>query len=261
VTALLEGAGNIIRSPEPLKYILGGGPFPCYTYSTLRDVLDAKSVSWKYYSPPVHKSTGAVWNAFDAIKAVRYGPEWSTNVTGSNVYFFSDVANGALPAVSWLIPTNDNSDHPGANSDTGPSWVADVVNTIGQSAYWPTTAIVVVWDDWGGFYDHVPPPFFDNAGGLGFRVPMLIISPYARETSSSKPGYVSHTQYEFGSILKFIEDNFGLSRVGSTDVRATSITDCFDFSQQPRAFTTIPSKYSRSYFERQHPSNRPVDTE
>ena len=261
VTSLLIGAGIIVRAPEQLKYSYDGGPFPCFTYSTLRDVLDANSVSWKYYSPPVHGSTGAIWNAFDAIKAVRYGPEWGANVTSSNEVFFNDVAGGTLPAVSWLVPDDKNSDHPGNHSDTGPSWVADVVNTIGQSAYWPTTTVIVVWDDWGGFYEHVRPPFFDNAGGLGFRVPMLVVSPYARKGSPSSGGYISHTQYEFGSILRFIEDSFGLSRIGSTDVRATSIGDCFDFSQQPRKFVPIPAKYSRTYFERQRPSYQPVDTE
>jgi phospholipase C len=260
VTSLLVGAGGIVRAPQHLKYRYDAGPFPCLTYRTLRDVLDAKAVTWKYYSPPVQGSTGAIWNAFDGIKAVRYGPEWNSNITSSPKVFFSDVAHGKLPAVSWLIPDNVNSDHPGDHSDTGPSWVANVVNTIGQSAYWQTTAIVVVWDDWGGFYEHVPPPFFDNAGGLGFRVPMLVVSPYARLGPSSG-GYISHTQYEFGSILRFIEDNFALGRIGSTDLRAASIADCFDFTQKPRKFTSIPSKYSRVYFERQPPSYRAVDTE
>ena len=94
--------------------------------------------------------------------------------------FFTDIRNGTLPAMSWVVPDVLNSDHPGNHSDTGPSWVATLVNAVGQSAYWKTTAVIVVWDDWGGFYDHEPPPFFDNAGGLGFRVPMLVVSPWAR---------------------------------------------------------------------------------
>jgi phospholipase C len=118
-----------------------------------------------------------------------------------------------------------------------------------------------VWDDWGGFYDHVPPPFFDNWGGLGFRVPMLVISPYAREAVPGTPGYVSHTQYEFGSILKFVENVWGLGSLGTTDQRANSIVDSFDFTQPPRSFTAIPSKYSRSYFLHQPYSYKPVDSE
>ena len=141
------------------------------------------------------------------IYPVRYGSEWQTNISSPETNIFSDISNGRLAAMSWVIPDLENSDHPSSGTDTGPSWVASVVNAIGESSYWPTTAIVVVWDDWGGFYDHEPPPFIDNWGGLGFRVPMLILSPYARETSSSQPGYISHTQYEFGSILKFVEEN------------------------------------------------------
>jgi phospholipase C len=243
-----------------LHYRRHRGPFPCMSYATLRDLLDARSISWKYYSPPVREGTGRYWSAFEAIKAVREGPEWKTNVVDTST-FFSDVSYGTLPSVSWIVPDELNSDHPGSNSDTGPSWVAAIVNAIGESAYWNSTAIVIVWDDWGGFYDHEPPPFQDQWGGLGFRVPLLVVSPYAREAHPSQPGYISHTQYEFGSIVKFIEGNWNLGTLGKTDQRATSIIDCFDFAQLPRSFTAIPSKYSHSYFEHQRPSYRPVDSE
>jgi phospholipase C len=245
------------------------GPLPCTkdfgssstSYTTLRDLLDATSISWKYYSPAVLHGVGGLWNAFDTIAAVRYGPEWSTNVTTSPTVIFDDISAGTLPAVSWLIPASTNSDHPGDANDNGPSWVASVVNAIGTSGYWNSTAIVVVWDDWGGFYDHVPPPFSDHWGGLGFRVPMLVVSAYARKGGSLQGGYISHTQYEFGSILAFIEDTFNLGRLGTTDVRATGISDCFDFSQPPRKFTMIQSMRSRAYFERQPVSDRPIDSE
>ncbi len=255
VTSLLVGDGK--KKP---KRQFNKGPFPCFTYATLRDLLDASSVSWRYYSPKEPGGSGAVWNAFDAIQAVREGPEWTTNIATPNS-FFNDVSGGTLANVSWVVPDSANSDHPGNGSDTGPSWVASIVNAIGESQYWDSTAIVVVWDDWGGFYDNAPPPFFDRWGGLGFRVAMLVASPYARLNASSQPGYVSHTQYEFGSILRFIEDVWGLGRLGTTDTRAASIVDCFDFTQSPRAFTPIGSKYSRSFFERQRPSGKPVDTE
>jgi phospholipase C len=244
-----------------IQYRADTGPFPCVTYSTLRDLLDAKSISWKYYSPPVFGGEGKLWNAFDAIKAVRYSSEWGTNVTDSDTQIFTDISNGELPAVSWVIPDAENSDHPGEpDPDLGPSWVADIVNAIGQSTYWQTTAIVIVWDDWGGFYDNWPPPFHDHWGGLGFRVPMIVVSPYAPKPSSSQ-SYISHTQYEFGSILKFIEETFGLGSLDTTDKRANSIIDCFDFTQPPRQFQSISSSYSRSYFLHQKPSYRPVDTE
>lgn len=242
------------------------GPFPCTSdfpssganYPTLRDLMDNHAVSWKYYAPQVGTS-GGIWSAFDVISAVRYGPEWGTNVSWPETNIFGDIANGELPAVSWVIPTAENSDHPGEGSDTGPSWVASVVNAVGQSQYWPSTAIILTWDDWGGFYDPVPPPPRDNQGGPGFRVPMIVISPYARETSASQPGYISQTTYEFGSIVRFVEDSFNLGRLGTTDGTTNSIDDMFDFYQYPRPFQSVGSKYSRSYFMHQKPSRDPVD--
>jgi len=231
------------------------GPFPCLSYRTMRDVLDAKGVSWKYYAPPfTYKSGGWLWTPFDAIRAVRYGPEWQTNVVFPETKILADIAANRLAAVSWVVPDKRNSDHPGTGSNHGPSWVAQIVNAIGATSAWQSTAIVVVCDDWGGFYDHVAPPQLDYQG-LGFRVPMLVISPYARQ------GYVSHTQYEFGSILKFVEDNWGLQRVGTSDRRAQSIVNAFDFTKPPRPFTPIPARYSRSYFLTQAPSYQPVDSE
>jgi phospholipase C len=242
----------------------GDGPFPCVKYETLRDLLDAKGVSWKYYSPPMLGShaEGKLWNAFDAIDAVRHSKEWGTNVTFSNTVIFSDIKKKRLPAVSWVIPDREESDHPQTPyGDDGPAWVASIVNAIGTTAYWDNTAIVVVWDDWGGFYDHVPPPLTDHWGGLGFRVPMLVVSAYARERHSGTPGYISHTKYEFGSILKFIERTFDLGTLDTTDKRATGIGDCFDFTQSPRTFTKIPSSHTMEYFLHKAPSQLPVDTE
>jgi phospholipase C len=254
-----------------LKYEDGAGPFPCSkdfpygsaSYSTLRDLMDGHSppISWKYYVPKlVPSQPGALWNAFDVIAPVRYGPEWGTNVNWPETNIFSDITNGNLAAVSWVIPDESNSDHPGYASDTGPSWVASVVNAIGQSSYWNSTAIIVVWDDWGGFYDPVKPPTLDDQGGPGFRVPMIVVSPYARETSS-QPGYISNTVYGFGSIIRFIEETFKLGSLGTTDQRSNRMDDMFDFNQAPRSFTAIPSKYSKSYFLHQKPSGLPVDTE
>jgi phospholipase C len=233
------------------------GPFPCLTYSTLRDLLDAKGLSWRYYAPTVGASFGGnLWNAFDAIKAVRYGPEWTTNQASPQTKVFTDISRDTLPAVSWVIPDFADSDHPGDNSDTGPSWVAQVVNAIGQSPAWKTTAIVIVWDDWGGWYDHVPPPGPQSYGGLGFRVPAIVVSPY------SKAGYISHNNYEFGSIIKFVEQNWQLPSLGTTDKTSASfLNDFFDFTQQPRNFDPIGTKYSRSFFLHQAPSNQPVDYE
>jgi phospholipase C len=136
-----------------------------------------------------------------------------------------------------------------------------VVNAIGASKYWNTSAIIVTWDDWGGFYDNAAPPQLDYRG-LGIRVPCLIISPYA------KRGHVSHVQYEYGSILRFIEEvngippgSIGPTSLGYTDARANSLDDAFDFTQKPRKFSNIPSKYPSEYFLRQPPSDTPLDTQ
>ncbi|HEX4013855.1 MAG TPA: alkaline phosphatase family protein [Candidatus Cybelea sp.] len=251
-------AGTVTSLITPQgKYLRGKGPFPCFNYATLRDLLDEKAVSWLYFT---NTTAGSLWNAFDAIKAVRYGNEWTANIVKPETKFFKTVADRALPDVSWVIPDALNSDHPGNHSDRGPSWVASIVNAVGQSEYWDSTAIFVVWDDWGGEYDNVPPPQLDGQG-LGIRVPLLLISAYAREKTPGKPGWISHTRYEFGSVLKFVENNWHLGRLGTSDVRAKSMIDCFDFAQPPRPFVMIPSKYSKAYFERQPPSGLPLDTD
>ncbi|HVA34163.1 MAG TPA: alkaline phosphatase family protein, partial [Candidatus Baltobacteraceae bacterium] len=186
---------------------LASGPFPCISaYPTLVDDLDAHKISWRYYAMPVkgHDPGGWIWSAFDLIKKVRYGPDWANVTAGTpNTNIFNDIKNGQLAQMSWVMPDEANSDHPQSGSKTGPSWVASVVNAIGKSKYWDSTAIIIVWDDWGGWYDHVPPPQLDWLG-LGGRVPMIVVSPYAR------PGHVAHTQYEFGSIIKYVEQTFGM---------------------------------------------------
>jgi len=242
VTSLITTAG---------QYLPNAGPFPCFTYKTLRDLLDAKHVSWKYYVPSIGSDFGDLWSAFDAIHDVRYGSEWSTNVSPTS-NLLTDISGGKLASVVWVCPDFLNSDHPGSQPDSGPSWVAQVVNAIGQSQYWNTSAVVVVWDDWGGLYDHVAPPQLDYQG-LGIRVPLLIVSPYAKQ------GYVSHTQYEFGSLVKFIETTWKLGSLGKTDQRANNITDAFNFARGPRPFTPIQAKYSRAYFLHQRPSNHVLD--
>jgi phospholipase C len=263
---LVTKGGVLEPSPSP-------SVFPCLNYptGTLRDLLDQNHVSWKYYTPAYCcGSSGLLWNAFAAIAAVYNSSEWNvtpgssaSGVTSPETSIFKDITNCNLPAVSWLIPDAANSDHPwGKNGkpDNGPAWVAQVVNAIGQSGpsscnYWASTAIVVVWDDWGGFYDNATPPPGGDFGGLGFRVPMLIVSPYV------PAGKVSHTQYEFGSILKFVEQTFQLGSMGTSDVRAQSIGNVFKFKSPPRTFTPIPSSRSRAFFLRETPSNMPVDTQ
>jgi phospholipase C len=186
---------------------------------------------------------------------VRYSHEWQTNVVHPNTAVFDDIRKGTLPQFAWVLPDHLDSDHPGTFTDTGPSWVASVVNAIGKSKYWKSTVILVTWDDWGGWYDHVQPPHRDYQG-LGFRVPLLAISAYA------KRGHVAHNVYEFGSILRFAEDNWDLGTLHHTDERAPDfVDDFFSFSQPPRRFVPISAKYSQQYFRRRPPSYEPVDNE
>lgn len=207
--------------------------FPCFEHPTLMDLLDAKGISWKYYTPNPY----FLWSAPDAIHHIRYGTDW-VNVSVPETNIFNDIALHQLPAVAWVVPTGSNSDHAGTDSSAGPSWVADVVNAIGTSPYWNSTVIFVTWDDWGGWYDHVAPTIY-NSYELGFRVPLIVISPYA------KAGYVSHVPHEFGSILKFIEEQFDLGSLGFTDARADDLSDCFNFSQVPLPYHPVSAPLSR----------------
>jgi phospholipase C len=220
--------------------------YPCFNRISLMELLDRKALTWRYYQA----TEGAgIWNAPDAVLHIRLSPEFSTDVVAPPSQVLTDIAAGNLADVVWVTPTGLASDHAMATNGSGPSWVASIVNAIGESQYWNHTAIFVTWDDWGGWYDHVKPPVY-NSYELGFRVPLIVISPYA------KNGYVSHVQHEFGSILKFTEKIFGLPSLHTTDVRADDLFDCFDFAQPPSKFKHIPAKYPPSYFLRQ-PSTEP----
>ncbi len=223
--------------------------YPCFDRPALTDLLEAQSLTWRYYQEDL---TAGLWNAPDAILHIWKSPNYKTNVVTPPSRILTDIAKKRLATVSWVTPTAAASDHAGTNDGSGPSWVASIVNAVGQSSYWNDSAIIVVWDDWGGWYDHVAPSQL-NSYELGFRVPLIVVSPYA------KHGYVSHEQHEFGSILKFVEETFALGSLGTTDVRSDDLTDCFDFSQQPRSFTPITSRYPPSYFLRQPTSARPPD--
>ncbi|HVN68836.1 MAG TPA: alkaline phosphatase family protein [Candidatus Binatia bacterium] len=256
------GTLSSILTPNRVEHAWKG-PFPCFDqFKTMAQLLDNAGVSWKYYATML---LGAgMWEPYEAIKYVRDGPDWNRNIIVPQTTILTDPSDGNLASVSWVSPSVEDSDHPASKSDAGPSWVASIVNAVGESSYWDSSAIVVLWDDWGGWYDNAPPPQLDYRG-LGIRVPCLIISPYARKGPSGA-GYVSHTQYEYGSILKFIEEAFDLPYLGATrdgysDERSTSIDDAFDFTQKPRPFTPFGTKYSRSRFLHEPPSNKPVDTE
>jgi|HubBroStandDraft_5_1064220.scaffolds.fasta_scaffold02361_7 phospholipase C len=235
------------------------GPFPCFDqWNTMAQVLDQSGISWKMYaSKRLH---AGMWEPFEASKYVRYGPDWTNDIIAPQTQVLKDAKNNNLPSVTWVTPSKADSDHPG-DGGAGPSWVGSVINAIGESSYWNSTAIIVIWDDYGGWYDDAKPPQLDLRG-LGIRVPCLIVSPYAKQ------GYVSHVQYEYGSILRFIEEVYGLppgaigpADKGYTDGRAATLDDAFDFTQAPRQFTPFGTTYRLSHFLREPPSNEPVDTE
>src|SRR5260370_28737278 len=143
-----------------------------------------------------------------------------------NPQFYTDLTKGTLPQVCWLVPNVGDSKHPPKNVQTGMWYVTKLINAVMQSNYWNSCAIVVTWDDYGGFYDHVPPIQTDSYG-FGFRVPAIVISPYSRS------GVIIHTQYDLTSPLKLIDTKFGLPPLTERDGASNTMLECFDFTQKP----------------------------
>ncbi len=250
----------------------------CDSKPTMGSVLDARSVTWKYYAP----SAGSIWTAPNSIQDICVpkfnakhssalecsGTEWQLNVDlkykGADV--LNDITNCNLASVSWVIPNGDWSDHAGGNNNYyGPSWVAAVINAIGQNpkcgpettdageTLWSDTAIIVTWDDWGGWSDHQPAPNLaglpctsTNCPGdyqLGFRVPLIVVSAY------TPPGYIDNDNYDFGSILRTIEAIYGIAEgaLGVADARATSDLSNF-FTGSFRSYKPVPALAYASHF-------------
>jgi phospholipase C len=235
---LIDRSGNEFRSV-----------YPCFERLTLMDEIAGQQLTWRYYQ---ESYAPGLWGAPAAIEHLARSGHYSREVHVPSPSVLSDIASGNLASVVWVTPDRAASDHTGVNDGSGPSWVTSIVNAVGQSQYWNNTVIFVTWDDWGGWYDHVKPPFY-NSYELGFRVPLLVIAPYAKQ------GYVSHVQHEFGSILKFVEETYGLPSMGTTDARADDLADCFDFTQAPRAFTPIQAPLAAAHFINAPPSSGAVD--
>jgi phospholipase C len=198
--------------------------FPCFDFPVLPQNLTNVGVTWKYYAVP-SDTLGYVFSTLDAIDYIRNGPLWSSNVV-SDTTFINDAMTGNLPSVAWLTTGRHLTEHPPQSVCSGENWTVKALNAVMQGPDWNSTVIFVMWDDFGGFFDHVPPPAEDQYG-LGERVPFLIISPYA------KAGYITSTQYEASSILKFVEERFGLPPLTQRDANANDTTDAFNFSQTP----------------------------
>ena len=249
--------------------------YPCFDHTTLSDLLDAAKppLSWRYYA--VHPTS--IWAAPNALghicgagdvhgKTRCKGPIWNAHVVADDPpQVLKDIAACALPAVSWVTPTAQDSDHPKLSLGHGPQWVASIVNAVGSQTcsgerYWTDTAVIVTWDDWGGWYDHVPPfavvkpPAWGAGYTYGFRVPLLVVSAY------TPAGTVSNGILDFGSILLFVEQNFGLGFIGAgtgiytqyADYQAAGssrgrLSDFFTLTA-PRAFSPIATKMSARDF-------------
>jgi phospholipase C len=238
------GKGDMVATITKERSIYGPTIRPCYDYQTLGDELDTAHLSWRFYASTygsVSSGEGTAWSSYQAVRHIYYGPDWK-NVISPNWKFITDVRAGKLANFTWITPVCDDSDHVNCGGGYGPSWVSALVNTVGASKFWDSTAIFVQWDDWGGLYDHVAPQYLDR-DSLGFRVPLLVISPYAKQN------HVSHVHYETASVLRFAEDLYGLGQLAAADARATSpAADCFDFSQNPRPFVKINAPLPPKFF-------------
>ncbi len=199
---------------------------PCMDFPALPDLLNGAGLTWTYYSPD-EDTDGFEWNGLDAIAHIRYGSQWATNVK-ETAQFATDAANGKLANVSWLVEPVDESGHPVASICFNENTVVELVNAVMNGPEWNSSAIFITWDDWGGFYDHVVPPQVDLTG-LGFRTPLIVISPYARN------GYVSHRVTEFSSFLTTVEHYYGLPPIGAParDASSNDLLDAFNLSQAP----------------------------
>jgi phospholipase C len=260
---------NELQNPSgirPHRRAKLGGPHkpPSYAWTDLTYLLHGAGVSWKYYvaegtepdceddaiachPKPQRAGTPEIWNPLPWFETVRDDGQLDNVQTLDR--FYDDARNGTLPAVAWIVPNDEVSEHPPSRVSTGHAYVTGLVNAIMQSPDWSSTAVFLAWDDWGGFYDHVVPPTVDE-NGYGLRVPGLVISPYA------KHGYIDHQTLSFDAYLKFIEDDFlGGQRLDPAtdgrpdprpDVRESAailgdLRDDFDFAQAPRAPLVLPA--------------------
>ena len=234
--------------------------YPCFEHSTMPDVLPS-TVTWRYYAP----SAGSIWTAPNAIQHICQssgtgghctGQDWTSNVDLTPADVLKDIAACNLRSLSWVIPTGQNSDHAHVNDGGGPSWVASIVNAIGNSTgcdngsgYWDNTAILLAWDDWGGWYDHEPPTILAEPEGdyqYGFRVPLVVISAYTPQGLREQRG-VTISGACCGSSSRI--SGFVPGKLNFADARADNdLTGFFDLTKAPRAFQTIAAPKSAAFF-------------
>jgi phospholipase C len=227
-------------------------------WSTLAQEMSNANVPWAWYDGEAKPTTPNIWDVLPLFTYFQNHPDQLSEHVRNTQSFITNIRNAQLPAVSWIIPgawvpptyptqcsaldvgygvgSASPSEHPPARSDCGMDYVAYLVNQVMQSQYWQSSAIIITWDDYGGFYDHVPPPRVD-AFGEGFRVPTLVVSPWA------KRHFIDHTQYEFASLLTLAEVNFNLPKLGTRDVSANNMMNSFDFTQTPQSPLIEPANF------------------
>jgi phospholipase C len=206
----------------------------CFNFRTVGDQLRERGIDWRFYSPPYYQ-VGYIWNPFSAIGTYSHDRTlWRRHIPDT-ADLVHDARQGNLPAVTWAVPRYELSDHPPYSTCFSHNWVTELVNAIMRSPVWHHTAIFIAWDEWGGFYDHVPPPKVDELG-FGIRVPMLVISPYA------KKGYIDDAIGEFSTPLRFVADNWGLPYLTSRIRNAHNFEHVFDFHRKPRDPDPRPSR-------------------
>ncbi len=244
VAAQSGGAINNLFSIREIEQVLGtsGG----FSFATMVNLFTQAHIAWKYYveTQPVNPAGKrdlladpdpkrfSLWNPLPGFKAIRDNPAAMAHLVPLTQYF-RDLRAGTLPQVAWIVPMGRDSEHPPASPQVGMWYVTRLLNALMRSPAWKSSVVFLTWDDYGGFFDHVPPPLVD-AYGYGPRVPTLVISPFA------KPNYISHNTYDFTSMLSFIERRFHLGHLTLRDARAAPMLDCFDFQQPPTSADVIP---------------------
>ncbi len=260
------GCAAVANTMVQLLYPTGATEqiYPCFEHSTVSDVLP---ISWKYYS------VGAnwIWTAPNAIQHICQstgpggqctGAQWAQNVDLNPADVLRDITSCNLASMVWVTPTPPNSDHPLWSFGGGPAWVASIFNAIANSCgYWQNTAILITWDDWGGWYDHEPPTILPQPQGdyqYGFRVPFIFVSAY------TPVQYIDNTRHDFGSILRFIENNFGIQEgvLNFADARSSDdLSGFYNLSAPPRAASSVKAPLSAQYFLNQKTPSEPPDTD
>lgn len=204
---------------------IGDPPGKGFDFLSLPDRLQAAGISWKSYAGGMDPYGFSALNPLAGFRTIRDDPARSKHLM-TTMSLFRDLRDGRLPSVAWVFPSGEESEHPLTDIQVGMWYVTAVVNALMKSPYWLSTVLVVTWDEYGGFFDHVSPPRVDDAG-YGPRVPALIISPYSRA------GFIDHTSYDFTSVLRSIEDAFGIAPLTSRDERAVSIAAGLEPAQPP----------------------------